>query len=48
MKAYNAEGRVVFEGNVHMRIYPKNTAPENQPKDADKPALKDVDIENPQ
>ena len=24
MKSYNAEGRVVFEGNVRMRIYPKS------------------------
>lgn len=24
MKAYNGEGRVVFEGNVRMRIYPKS------------------------
>lgn len=24
MKAYNGEGRVVLEGNVHMRIYPKD------------------------
>jgi len=40
MKAYNADGRVVFEGNVHMRIYPKNTA--------ETPALKDVEIETPQ
>ncbi len=25
MRAYNGEGRVVFEGNVSMRIYPKKT-----------------------
>ncbi|GJL91082.1 LPS export ABC transporter periplasmic protein LptC [Hyphococcus sp.] len=40
MKAYNGDGRVVFEGNVHMRIYPKTAA--------QKPALKDVEIETPQ
>ncbi|WP_428408574.1 LPS export ABC transporter periplasmic protein LptC [Hyphococcus sp.] len=53
MKAYNADGRVVFEGNVHMRIYPKNAVPKNEGIETnndvgDKPALKDVDIENPQ
>lgn len=48
MKAYNGEGRVVFEGNVHMRIYPKSTEPKDQNQDAERPALKDVDIENPQ
>ena len=31
MKAYNGEGRVVFEGNVSMRIYPKSK------EDADAP-----------
>lgn len=43
MKAYNGEGRVVFEGNVRMRIYPKNTspAPAEQPGDEEKPALRD-------
>ncbi len=25
MKSYNSEGRVVFEGNVRMRIYPKSS-----------------------
>ena len=40
MKAYNADGRVVFEGNVHMRIYPKNAATQ--------PSLKDVEVETPQ
>lgn len=27
MKAYNAEGRVILEGNVSMRIYPKKKPP---------------------
>lgn len=48
MKAYNAEGRVVFEGNVSMRIYPK---PKKEPAaDAQNnaPPLKDVEIDNPQ
>ena len=40
MKAYNGDGRVVFEGNVHMRIYPKSTEPA--------PELKDVEIETPE
>ena len=48
MKAYNGDGRVVFEGNVHMRIYPKKTAPDANTQSAEKPALKDVDIEKPQ
>ncbi len=48
MKAYNSEGRVVFEGNVHMRILPKKTSPaadenpETEATDgADRPALRD-------
>ncbi len=46
MKAYNAEGRVVLEGNVRMRIYPKSG---DQPASADdKPELKDVTVNNPQ
>ena len=28
MKAYNAEGRIVFEGNVSMRIYPNSSVDE--------------------
>lgn len=51
MKAYNAEGRVVFEGNVRMRIFPKKAAPDNQTGDktiTSPPALKDVKIETPQ
>ncbi|MHA7872213.1 MAG: LPS export ABC transporter periplasmic protein LptC [Hyphococcus sp.] len=28
MKAYNADGRVIFEGNVSMRIYPKSGSTE--------------------
>ena len=49
MKAYNADGRVVFEGNVHMRIYPKKAdATDDNAEASGKPALKDVDIENPQ
>lgn len=47
MKAYNAEGRVVFEGNVSMRIYPKsNTQPAEDGDTA--PSLKDVEINEPQ
>lgn len=42
MTAYNAENRIVFEGNVSMRIYPDDAdAPES-------PALKDVEINEPQ
>ncbi len=50
MKAYNGDGRVVFEGNVHMRIYPKNAEPkpDENAANSDRPALKDVDIEKPQ
>ncbi|WP_375202466.1 LPS export ABC transporter periplasmic protein LptC [Hyphococcus sp.] len=50
MKAYNGDGRVVFEGNVHMRIYPKNAGPkpDENTANSDRPALKDVDIEKPQ
>lgn len=48
MKAYNAEGRVVLEGNVRMRLYPKSS---NQQKtttqDDETPQLKDVDVSNP-
>jgi len=52
MKAYNGEGRVVFEGNVRMRIYPKGvTAPDDTQQDqssAQPPALKDPENETPQ
>ncbi len=48
MKAYNSEGRIVFEGNVRMRIYPKN-APASPPQDAqEKPALRDPESNTPQ
>lgn len=46
MKAYNAEGRVVFEGNVSMRIYPK-LEKDNDDGDNGAPALKDVEINEP-
>jgi lipopolysaccharide export system protein LptC len=48
MKAYNAEGRVVFEGNVRMRILPKNATPADQQNPAPQPDLKDVEIGTPQ
>lgn len=48
MKAYNAEGRVVFEGNVRMRILPKGAKTENQESPASQPELKDVEIGTPQ
>lgn len=48
MKAYNAEGRVVFEGNVYMRIYPKSSQAESTQAKADGPDLKDVEIKEPQ
>lgn len=56
MRAYNAEGRVVFEGNVSMRIYPKSKeqasvdAPADNAKDGTDraPSLKDVEIDTPQ
>lgn len=44
LKAYNAEGRVVLEGNVHMRIYPKSKTADDGAAPADEsgpPALKD-------
>ncbi|WDI31762.1 LPS export ABC transporter periplasmic protein LptC [Hyphococcus flavus] len=45
MKAYNSEGRVVLEGNVHMRIFPKsNTGSERQSP----PELKDPAPSTPQ
>ncbi len=34
MRAYNGEGRVVFEGNVSMRIFPKRANLEFAPQDA--------------
>lgn len=48
MKAYNAEGRVVFEGNVSMRIYPKSKKEPATDAQSDAPSLKDVEIDNPQ
>ncbi len=51
MKAYNSEGRVVFEGNVRMRIYPKkdsaDPAATEQPSLPEKPALKDPETGTP-
>lgn len=46
MKAYNAEGRIVFEGNVSMRIYPNAVAA--KPNEIETPKLKDVEINEPQ
>lgn len=51
MKAYKAEGRVVFEGNVRMRIYPKKNAQaaeETQDAEDAKPALRDPGSDTPQ
>ena len=50
MKAYNSEGRVVLEGNVRMRIYPKKNAPapEGKTDPTEKPALKDPESDTPQ
>lgn len=48
MKAYNSEGRVVLEGNVRMRLYPKSRDKTGAPADDETPALKDVDIPPPQ
>ncbi len=48
MKAYNGEGRVVLEGNVRMRIYPKNADKPAKASDTQTPPLKDVDIVKPQ
>lgn len=48
MKAYNSEGRVVFEGNVRMRIYPKSAQQNLDEETADAPALKDVETDKPQ
>lgn len=43
MKAYREDGRVVFEGNVSMRIYPSSAKKENT-----NPALRDGDKEEPE
>jgi len=43
MKAYNAEGRVVFEGNVRMRIYPKSKNKTGNETDAQAPELRGDD-----
>ncbi|MCK5749785.1 MAG: LPS export ABC transporter periplasmic protein LptC, partial [Oricola sp.] len=50
MKAYNSEGRVVFEGNVRMRIYPKKTEPADEEADdaAPKPELRESGNDTPQ
>ena len=50
MKAYNAEGRVVFEGNVSMRIYPKDAEKNQTDKKSadDAPALNDTETKAPQ
>lgn len=49
MKAYNSEGRVVFEGNVRMRIYPKSApAPLEQQNAPEKPELRDPENDTPQ
>jgi len=49
MKAYNAEGRVVLEGNVRMRIYPKSSDQFKTTARVDEtPQLKDVDVNSPQ
>ena len=48
MKAYNAEGRVVFEGNVYMRIYPKSDRSQSDNDDGNAPNQKDVEITDPQ
>lgn len=41
MKAYRADGRVVFEGNVSMRLYPK-TLKEAEPAEAETSDAEDV------
>jgi len=46
MKAYKADGRVVFEGNVSMRIFPKSA--EKKIENDTGPPLKDVEITEPQ
>ncbi len=46
MTAYNGEGRIVFEGNVSMRIYPKPA--DAKPDNYETPQLKDVEIKEPQ
>ncbi len=42
MTAYNGENRVIFEGNVSMRIYPNSSDLTRDGKDT--PSLKDVEI----
>ncbi len=46
MKAYKADDRVVFKGNVSMRIFPKPAKKKNETDTA--PPLKDVEITEPQ
>lgn len=46
MRAYNAEDRIVFEGNVSMRIYPN--AVDTKSDDIETLELKDVEINQPQ
>jgi len=45
MRAYNAENRVVFEGNVSMRIFPKSAKANRPPATTD---LKHVELKDPQ
>ncbi|WP_425407973.1 LPS export ABC transporter periplasmic protein LptC [Hyphococcus sp.] len=45
MKAYNNEGRVVLEGNVRMRLYPKSKE-KPAAQNNETPPLKDVQINN--
>lgn len=46
MRAYNAEDRIVFEGNVSMRIYPNSV--DKKSDEIETPELKDVEINEPQ
>ena len=46
MTAYNGEQRIVFEGNVSMRIYPN--AVRDEEGESATPELKDVEINEPQ
>lgn len=48
MKAYNSEGRVVLEGNVRMRLYPKQKDKSGETTADDAPPLKDVEIKSPE
>ncbi len=48
IKAYHGEGRVVLQGNVRMRIYPKSKPSPQQASDDGPPPLKEGDANQPE